>query len=131
MSNPCPRAIALHATKSCRSSLFGFTGIDVARSVDAIAAASQAQAALATEVWPQGAPVRLRIGVHAGEAIESHTDDVAASMSTASTTLRYTLLNGAGREWRANATSFQLARTAFITEPDPTAAIACTHSSSG
>jgi class 3 adenylate cyclase len=35
-----------------------------ARSADAMAAASQAQAALTAEEWPQDAPVRARMAVH-------------------------------------------------------------------
>ncbi len=45
-----------------------------ARSIDAVAAAAQAQAALTTEAWPLDAPIRVRIGVHTGEAIERDGD---------------------------------------------------------
>jgi hypothetical protein len=39
------------------------------RSLHAIAAAAQAQATLTTEAWPEDAPVRVRMGVHCGEAM--------------------------------------------------------------
>jgi class 3 adenylate cyclase len=45
-----------------------------ARSADAMAAASQAQAALTAEAWPSDAPVRVRMAVHTGEAIERDGD---------------------------------------------------------
>jgi predicted ATPase/class 3 adenylate cyclase len=45
-----------------------------ARSVDAVAAAADAQAALTIEAWPADAPVRVRMGVHTGEAIERDGD---------------------------------------------------------
>jgi predicted ATPase/class 3 adenylate cyclase len=45
-----------------------------ARSIDAIAAAAQAQAALTAEAWPDNAPVRARIAVHTGEAVERDGD---------------------------------------------------------
>src|SRR5207245_10682903 len=36
--------------------------------VGAVAASVDAQKALAAEAWPDGAPVRVRIGLHTGEA---------------------------------------------------------------
>jgi predicted ATPase/class 3 adenylate cyclase len=54
-----------------------------ARSVDAIAAASEAQAGLTTEVWPQDAPVRVRMGVHTGEAIERDGDYFGPALNRA------------------------------------------------
>jgi len=39
-----------------------------ARASDAIVAGVQAQRALACEGWPQGADVRVRMGIHTGEA---------------------------------------------------------------
>src|SRR6516225_1455966 len=39
-----------------------------------MAAASQAQAALTAEAWPSDAPVRVRMAVHTGEAIERDGD---------------------------------------------------------
>jgi predicted ATPase/class 3 adenylate cyclase len=54
-----------------------------ARSIDAVAAAAQAQAALTTEAWPQDAPVRVRIGVHTGEAVERDGDYFGPSLNRA------------------------------------------------
>jgi class 3 adenylate cyclase len=45
-----------------------------ARAGDAIAAAVSAQRSLASQHWPEGADVRVRIGVHTGEA-EVRRDD--------------------------------------------------------
>src|SRR3954471_1921699 len=45
-----------------------------ARARDAVAAAVSAQRALASRRWPDGADVRVRIGVHTGEA-ELRLDD--------------------------------------------------------
>jgi predicted ATPase/class 3 adenylate cyclase len=45
-----------------------------ARAGDAIIAASTAQAALAAEAWPDKAPVRVRMAVHTGEAVERDGD---------------------------------------------------------
>jgi class 3 adenylate cyclase len=45
-----------------------------ARASDAVAAAVQAQRALASHGWPDGADVRVRMGVHSGEA-EVRRDD--------------------------------------------------------
>src|SRR5262245_60581480 len=39
-----------------------------ARSTDAVAAASDAQCALAVEPWPEGARVAVRMAIHTGEA---------------------------------------------------------------
>ena len=41
---------------------------------DAVAAAVDAQAALAAEAWPDGAPIRVRMGLHTGEAVERDGD---------------------------------------------------------
>jgi predicted ATPase/class 3 adenylate cyclase len=45
-----------------------------ARASDAIAAAVKAQRALASQAWPEGADVRVRMGIHTGEA-EVPVDD--------------------------------------------------------
>src|SRR5215218_4866021 len=45
-----------------------------ARASDAIAAAVSAQRSLASKRWPEGVEVRVRMGVHTGEA-EVHLDD--------------------------------------------------------
>ena len=54
-----------------------------ARSVDAVAAASQAQAALTSELWPENAPVRVRMAVHTGEAIERDGDYFGPALNRA------------------------------------------------
>jgi class 3 adenylate cyclase len=41
-----------------------------ARSVDAASAAGEAQRRLAAEPWPELAPIRVRMGLHPGEAQE-------------------------------------------------------------
>jgi class 3 adenylate cyclase len=55
-----------------------------ARSVDAFAAASQAQSALSTHAWPPDAPVRVRMAVHTGEAIERDGDYFGPALNRAS-----------------------------------------------
>jgi predicted ATPase len=45
-----------------------------ARVGDAIAASSVAQAALTAEPWPEGAALRVRMGLHTGEAVERNGD---------------------------------------------------------
>src|SRR6476619_7129600 len=47
-----------------------------ARASDAIAAAVSAQRALASQRWPEGVDVRVRIGVHTGEADGRENDYV-------------------------------------------------------
>jgi predicted ATPase len=54
-----------------------------ARSADAMAAASQAQAALTAEAWPQDAPVRVRMAVHTGEAVERDGDYFGPALNRA------------------------------------------------
>jgi predicted ATPase len=44
------------------------------RAGDAVAAAVRAQAALNTEAWPEEAAIRVRIGMHTGEAFEREGD---------------------------------------------------------
>ncbi len=55
-----------------------------ARSVDAVAAAAEAQAALSDEPWPPDARVRVRMGVHTGEAIERDGDYFGPAVNRAS-----------------------------------------------
>jgi class 3 adenylate cyclase len=43
----------------------------------AIAAAVAIQRRLAAEPWPEGAAVRIRIGLHTGEAVSYYTSDAA------------------------------------------------------
>jgi predicted ATPase len=45
-------------------------GAAFARAGDALAAAEQARTALATEQWPEEAPIRVRMALHTGEAAE-------------------------------------------------------------
>jgi predicted ATPase/class 3 adenylate cyclase len=45
-----------------------------ARSADALAAAREAQERLAAEPWPDGVPLRVRMGLHTGEAVEREGD---------------------------------------------------------
>ena len=45
-------------------------GAAFARSIDALSAAVDAQRALTAEPWPQGAALRVRMGVHSGETEE-------------------------------------------------------------
>jgi predicted ATPase/class 3 adenylate cyclase len=58
--------------------VFGTAGdgfsVAFARVGDAIAAASVTQAALAEEPWPEGAAIRVRMGLHTGEAVERNGD---------------------------------------------------------
>jgi class 3 adenylate cyclase len=44
------------------------------RAADALSAATVAQAGLAGEVWPEEASIRVRMGIHTGEAIERDGD---------------------------------------------------------
>jgi predicted ATPase len=44
------------------------------RAGDAVTAGVQAQAALAAEAWPDGAPIRVRMGLHTGEVVERRGD---------------------------------------------------------
>jgi predicted ATPase/class 3 adenylate cyclase len=52
-----------------------------ARAGDALAAAIDAQRALAVEPWPQGATIRVRMGVHTGEAVERDGDYFGPSVN--------------------------------------------------
>jgi class 3 adenylate cyclase len=45
-----------------------------ARAGDAIVAATNAKAALAAEAWPEATVIRVRMGLHTGEAVERHGD---------------------------------------------------------
>jgi len=49
-------------------------GVSFARAGEAVAAAVEAQAALAAEPWPEQTPIRVRMGVHTGEAEERDGD---------------------------------------------------------
>jgi class 3 adenylate cyclase len=54
-----------------------------ARASDAIAAAVAGQRALASEAWPEGVEVRVRMGVHTGEAAVSMDDYVGLDVHRA------------------------------------------------
>ena len=54
-----------------------------ARAEDAINAAVQAQHRLADEPWPDGAPVRVRMGLHTGEAQERDGDYFGSAVNRA------------------------------------------------
>ena len=49
-------------------------GVAFARTGEATAAAVEAQTALGGEVWPEGAVIRVRMGIHTGEAAERDGD---------------------------------------------------------
>jgi len=49
-------------------------GVAFARAGEAVAAALEAQVGLAAEVWPEGAPIRVRMGLHTGEVSERDGD---------------------------------------------------------
>jgi predicted ATPase/class 3 adenylate cyclase len=53
------------------------------RARDALAAAAEAQAGLAAESWPEGAAVKVRMGVHTGEAEERGGDYFGAEVNRA------------------------------------------------
>jgi class 3 adenylate cyclase len=54
-----------------------------ARSMDAVVTAAQAQGALTAEAWPADAPVRVRMAVHTGEAIERDGDYFGPALNRA------------------------------------------------
>jgi len=58
-------------------------GVTFARSGDALAAAADAQEALGVEPWPDGAGIRVRMGVHTGEAEEREGDYFGAAVNRA------------------------------------------------
>jgi predicted ATPase/class 3 adenylate cyclase len=53
------------------------------RAADAVEAATEAQAALSAEVWPDKAPIRVRMGLHCGEAHERAGDYFGAAVNRA------------------------------------------------
>ena len=53
------------------------------RAGDALAAAVDAQLALAREPWPADAVIRVRIGLHTGEVIERHGDYFGSAVNRA------------------------------------------------
>jgi len=56
-------------------------GVAFARTADAVAAAADAQAALGVEPWPGGAQIRVRMGLHTGEAEERDGDYFGAAVN--------------------------------------------------
>ncbi len=63
----------------------GGDGIGVAftRAGDAVGAAVEAQRALGTEPWPDGAPLRVRMGLHTGETSERDGDYFGTAVNRA------------------------------------------------
>jgi predicted ATPase len=53
------------------------------RAADALAAATTAQAALTGEIWPEGALIRVRMGLHTGEAVERDGDYFGTTLNRA------------------------------------------------
>jgi len=58
-------------------------GVAFARSGDALAAAGDAQATLGIEPWPAGVEIRVRMGVHTGEAEEREGDYFGTAVNRA------------------------------------------------
>ena len=54
-----------------------------ARARDGLAAAADGQRALARHAWPDGHPVRVRIGLHTGEAVVTETNYVGVDVHRA------------------------------------------------
>ena len=54
-----------------------------ARGADALDTAADAQAALAAEVWPEGSPIQVRMGIHTGEAEERGSDYFGVAVNRA------------------------------------------------
>ena len=61
-------------------------GAAFARARDAVAAAVDAQCALGVEVWPIASPVRVRMGLHTGEAQERGGDYFGSALNRAART---------------------------------------------
>ena len=72
-----------------------------ARAGDALAAAVQVQRALAAERWPEGAGVRVRMGLHTGEPVVGAADYVGLSVHRAA---RICALGHGGQILLSNAT---------------------------
>jgi len=58
-------------------------GVAFARSGDAVAAAVEAQASLRVESWPEGATIRVRMGLHTGEVTERDGDYFGTAVNRA------------------------------------------------
>ena len=58
-------------------------GAAFARAGEAVAAAVEAQAALGAECWPEGAEIRVRMGVHTGEVTERGGDYFGTAVNQA------------------------------------------------
>ena len=58
-------------------------GAAFARAGDAVAAAVDAQQALGAELWPDGAPLRVRMGLHTGETSERDGDYFGTAVNRA------------------------------------------------
>jgi len=79
------------------------------RAVDAIGAATEAQRLLAGEAWPEATPIRVRMGIHTGEAQERGGDYFGPALNRAS---RLTAIGHGGQVLVSHATE-QVARDAF------------------
>ena len=58
-------------------------GVAFARAGDAVAAALQAQLVLEAEPWPEGAPLKVRMGLHTGEVAERDGDYFGTAVNRA------------------------------------------------
>jgi class 3 adenylate cyclase len=128
-----PAALASHdsilrtATEPCAGYVFA-TGGDgfaaaFARAGDARDAAVAAQAGLAAQEWPAAAPLRVRMGVHTGEATERDGDYFGPAVNRAARLMGaghggQVLVSSVTAEVVGSAASSTLASTAFGTWPD-------------
>jgi predicted ATPase/class 3 adenylate cyclase len=58
-------------------------GVAFARAGDAVAVAVEAQTTLAAQPWPEGAPIRVRMGMHTGEVAERDGDYFGTAVNRA------------------------------------------------
>jgi class 3 adenylate cyclase len=80
-------ALVRRAIEACGGFVFSTGGDGMAavfsRAADALAAAADAQAALRSEAWPTGTELRVRMGLHTGEADERDGDYFGAAVNRA------------------------------------------------
>jgi predicted ATPase/class 3 adenylate cyclase len=76
------RAFADHGGVEVKSEGDGFF-VAFARAADGVAACLAAQLAVASHAWPEGAEVRVRMGLHTGEAVPSEGDYTALAVHQA------------------------------------------------
>jgi hypothetical protein len=93
-------AIVRGAIDACGGYVFSAGGdgfaAAFARAGEAVAAAIEAQRALGAEGWPEGAPLRVRIGLHTGEAAEGEGDYFGTAVNHAA---RLMAVGHGGRVW--------------------------------